>query len=88
MAFIYATAAAGVGFSAVSALTYYIYSHLSTSYALSLSDSKTEGRREILAELLRFGPRRLRRMCLEAGVRFSPRNQARADRFGNTGDED
>jgi hypothetical protein len=81
MAFVIPAIAAGV--SATCALGFYTYTSSQTSREAALKkateDAGSAARRETLAELLRFGPRKLERMCLEAGVRFVPREGCDGD---------
>jgi len=81
MAFIFPVIA---GVSATCALGFYTYTGLQTSRQESLTKANAEAReasrRETLAELLKFGPRRVERMCLEAGVRFRPRGSSGGER--------
>lgn len=42
-----------------------------TSWTTARAKGQQEGRCEVLGQLARFGPSRLRRMCLEIGIHFS-----------------
>jgi hypothetical protein len=42
-----------------------------TSWTAARANLRQEGRREILGQLARFGPSRLRRICSEIGIHFS-----------------
>lgn len=62
-----ALGAAAAGVASVGALVYSSRNSVATAQA----KGREEGRREVLGQLLAFGPNRLRRMCLEIGVRFT-----------------
>lgn len=68
----YAILGAAAGAASIGGLIY--SSRISATTAES--KGRQEGRREVLGELVKFGPNRLRRMCLEIGMRFSdPENE-------------
>jgi hypothetical protein len=68
----YAILGAAAGTASIGGLIY--PSRIFTTTAES--KGRQAGRREVLGQLVKFGPNRIRRMCLEIGMRFSdPENE-------------
>lgn len=59
------------GAGAVEVAGYLGFKVVEVAVEKSRSEGKTEGRCEVPSELAQFGPKQVRRMCLEIGLRFS-----------------